>query len=104
MFRSTRNIESRSDTLREGHVANHKQAIKRHRQSLVRAERNRYYMSTARTFLKRARLALAAGDDGAGGAVSKATAYLDRIAGKGIIPKKRASRLKSRLTRQLNAL
>jgi small subunit ribosomal protein S20 len=85
-------------------VANHKQAIKRNRQSIVRAERNQYYMSTARTFIKRARLALEAGDKAAGDAVGKATSYLDHIAGKGIIPKKRASRLKSRLTRQLNAL
>ena len=85
-------------------MATHKQAIKRHRQSIIRAERNRYYLSTARTFIKRARLALEGGDKAAGEVVSKATAYLDRIAGKGVIPKKRASRLKSRLTRQLNAL
>tara|TARA_B100001287_G_C22250297_1_gene330123 strand:+ start:192 stop:449 length:258 start_codon:yes stop_codon:yes gene_type:complete len=85
-------------------VANHKQAIKRNRQNVVRAARNRYYMSTARTFLKRARLALEGKDQSASDAVQKATNYLDRIAGKGVIPKKRASRLKSRLTRQLNAL
>ena len=85
-------------------MANHKQAIKRNRQNGIRAERNRYYLSTARTFLKRARLALGAGDSAAGDAVEKATAYLDRIAGKGVIPRKRAGRIKSRLTRQLNAL
>ena len=85
-------------------MANHKQAIKRNRQNAVRAARNRYYMSTARTFLKRARLALAGEEKSAADAVQKATVYLDRIAGKGVIPKKRASRLKSRLTRQLNAL
>lgn len=85
-------------------MANHKQALKRNRQSIVRTERNRYYMSTARTFVKRARQALEDGDKGAGEIVGQATSYLDHIAGKGIIPKKRASRLKSRLTRQLNAL
>jgi small subunit ribosomal protein S20 len=84
-------------------VANHKQAIKRNRQNGIRAERNRFYMSTARTFLKRARLALSEGDDAAGAAVEKATAFIDRIAGKGVIPRKRASRLKSRLVRQFNA-
>ena len=84
-------------------MANHKQAIKRNRQNIIRAERNRYYLSTARTFLKRARQALEAGDKAAGAAVAKATSYLDHIAGKGVIPKKRASRLKSRLTRQLTA-
>ena len=85
-------------------MANHKQAIKRNRQNLVRAERNRYYMSTARTRIKNARQALEDGDKGAGELVGKATSYLDHIAGKGVIPKRRASRLKSRLTRQLNAL
>lgn len=85
-------------------MATHKQAIKRNRQSIVRAERNRYYMSTARTFIKRARQAIESGDKTAGESVSKATAFLDRISGKGIMPKKRASRLKSRLVRQLNAL
>ncbi len=85
-------------------MANHKQAIKRNRQNIVRADRNRYFLSTARTHIKRARLALEAGDKAAGDAVSKATSYLDHIAGKGVIPKKRAGRLKSRLTRQLNAL
>lgn len=86
-------------------MANHKQAIKRHRQSVVRGERNRFYVSTARTYLKRARTALADGDrDGATSAVSAATAYLDHIAGKGIIHRNRAGRIKSRLTRQLNAL
>ena len=85
-------------------MANHKQAIKRNRQSIVRAERNRYYLSTARTFIKRARQALEDGDKGAGEFVSKATAFLDHISGKGVIPKKRASRLKSRLVRHLNAL
>ena len=85
-------------------MANHKQALKRNRQSIVRTERNRYYLSTARTFLKRARQAIDDGDKGAGDVVGKATSFLDHIAGKGIIPKKRAGRLKSRLTRQLNAL
>ena len=59
-------------------------------------------MSTARTFIKRARLALAEGDK-ALGRRSHGDEYLDRIAGRGSSPK-RASRLKSRLTRQLNAL
>ena len=85
-------------------MANHKQAIKRNRQRIVRTERNRYYMSTVRTYLKRARQAIADGDSAAGDLVGQATSYLDRIAGKGVIPKKRAGRLKSRLTKQLNAL
>ncbi len=85
-------------------MANHKQAIKRNRQNIRRADRNRYFMATARTHLKRARQALGDGDKTAGELVAKATSYLDHIAGKGVIPKKRASRLKSRLTKHLNAL
>lgn len=86
-------------------MANHKQALKRHRQSVVRAARNRYYTTSMKTNLKRARLALAAGDKAeASSAVLTAASYLDHVASKGVIPRNRASRLKSRLTRQLNAL
>ncbi len=86
-------------------MANHKQALKRHRQSLVRAARNKYYKSTMRKNLKQARVALESGDkDQAAAAVFTASSYLDRIAGKGIIPKQRASRVKGRLAVQLNAL
>ena len=86
-------------------MANHKQALKRYRQSLKRAERNRYYKTTARTFLKRARASLEAGDRAeATEAVQAATAYLDRVACRGVIPKGRADRLKSRLALQLAKL
>ena len=86
-------------------MANHKQAIKRHRQSLVRAERNQHFRSTTRTLVKRARQALEAGDKAAATeAVDVAVKVLDRVAGKGIIPAKRAARLKSRMVTRLNAL
>lgn len=86
-------------------MANHKQAIKRHKQSLVRRDRNNYYKSTMRTFVKRARIALASGDTAvATDAVKKASAFLDKVATKGAIPKTRASRVKSRLNQQLAAL
>lgn len=86
-------------------MATHKQALKRHRQSLKRNERNTYYKSTVRTYLRQAREALAAGDASAATpVVRKATAFLDRVASKGIIPANRASRVKGRLTKQLAAL
>ena len=86
-------------------MANHKQAIKRHKQSLGRQVQNRYFKVTARTFLKQAREAIEAGDkDKAKEAVDKALTYADHIASKGVIHKNKASRLKSRLTRHLNAL
>ena len=86
-------------------MANSKQALKRHRQSLKRQDRNNYLKATARTYVKRARLALEAGDKAAAEpAVRKAASYLDHIAGKGTIPRKRAARVKSRLTVQLGRL
>ena len=86
-------------------MANSKQAIKRHRQSTKRTERNRYFMATARTYLKRARLTLEEGDkDAAAAACREVSSYLDHIASKGVIPRSRASRLKSRLATRLNAL
>ena len=86
-------------------MATHKQAFKRHRQSVVRAERNNYYKATMRTYLKTARMDLANGDkDAAGESVALVSSYLDRVANRGVIPKTRASRVKSRLNRALAAL
>lgn len=86
-------------------MANHKQAIKRHRQSLQKRERNAYYTATVRSYLKKARTALEAKDKPAAeDAVRLCLSYCDHIAGKGIIHRNKASRLRSRLTRQLNAI
>lgn len=86
-------------------MASHKQAEKRHRQSLGRAKRNSYYVSTLRTLVKNARTALAEAPETsratAHEAVMKAVSWIDHVRGKGIIPKNRASRLKSRLESQL---
>lgn len=86
-------------------MANHKQAIKRHTQSLGRNKRNSYFKATCRTHVKAARLALEADDKGgAADAVKIAVATLDKIAGKGIMPKTRAARVKGRLMGQLARL
>ena len=86
-------------------MAHHKQALKRHRQNLKRRARNRHNRASARTWVKRARLALAEGDTAqAAPAVRLAAAKLDRYAAKGAIPKARAARLKSRLMTQLAKL
>jgi len=79
-------------------VANHRQAEKRNRQRIRRTERNKHFKSTMRTYIKRARAAIEAGDAAAGEAVKKAIAMVDRVAGKGIIPRRRGSRIVSRLT------
>lgn len=82
-------------------MATHKQAEKRHRQSLARAERNRYYEATLRSLLKGARTAIEAGQKTAGETVKTALAYVDHVVGKGVIPRGRADRLKSRLSSQV---
>lgn len=78
-------------------MANHKSALKRHRQSLVRRMRNRTYKKTMSTLVKKA---TAAGEEKkaeAGEVLRDAVAFIARVASKGIIPKKRASRKISRL-------
>lgn len=82
-------------------MATHKQAEKRHRQSLKRQARNSYYEATLRSLLKQARSSLEDGAKLASANVIKAVSWLDHVAVKGIIPKTRASRLKSRLESQL---
>mgnify|MGYP001172783426 CR=1 FL=1 len=82
-------------------MATHKQAEKRHRQSVGRAERNSYYEATLKSLVKSARTALASVAPGvkatSADSVKKAVSWIDHIATKGVIPKQRASRLKSRL-------
>lgn len=86
-------------------MANSKQALKRHTQSVARASRNTYYKSTVRSLLKQARAAIAEGDKSAAEpAVRKAISYLDHIVTRGAYPKPRVNRLKSRLSSQLSAL
>lgn len=81
-------------------MANHKQAQKRHRQSVVRTARNRYYAATLRGLLKKARAGIAAEAEGAQDSAKAALKLIDRVAVKGIMPKARANRLKSRLASQ----
>lgn len=82
-------------------MANSKSAEKRHRQSLKRRQRNRHYKSTMRTYIKRARKAIAEHPAQADEAVRKATAFVARVASKGIIHRNTAARTISRLTRAL---
>ena len=83
-------------------MANTKQSAKRHGQSLIRRDRNRYQISTLRGLLKRARAAVDAQDANASELVLKTTSALDKVASKGAIPAKRAARLKSRLMQRLH--
>ena len=86
-------------------MANHKSAIKRIRQTEKRRAYNRVYRSRARTFVKKARVAIAGTDANAAvEATRSAIQDLDRAASRGVIHKRNAARRKSRLMRQLYQL
>ncbi len=86
-------------------MANNKSARKRIRISEEKRVRNRPYRTAARTSVKKAELAIRAGDQVvAQTAVSDAISMLDRVAGKGIIHKNNAARRKSRLMAKYNTL
>lgn len=88
-------------------MANHRSAIKRIRQTAKRTEYNRIIRTRTRTFVKKARTAQTSGKttyEAALEATRQAIIELDRAASKGVIHRNNASRRKSRLMLQLNAL
>lgn len=86
-------------------MANHKSALKRNKQNIVRNARNTHIRSTMRTFVKQVREAVAASDtEAANAALSKAVPFIDKAAAKGIIHKATASRKIARLQKLVNTL
>ena len=86
-------------------MANIKSAIKRNKQNEKRRLRNRVYRGSVRTFVARARVALARQDlETAESATKAAVSALDKAAQKGVIHKNNAARRKSRLMKRLAAL
>ena len=86
-------------------MANHKSAIKRSKQNVVRNARNNHIRATMRTLVKNVREAVAAGEkETAQEALAKAIPYIDRTASKGVIHKSTASRKISRLNKLVNTL
>jgi small subunit ribosomal protein S20 len=86
-------------------LANSAQARKRARQAETHRQRNTAQRSMMRTEVKKAQKAAAAGDQqGAAEALKSATPLLDRAAGKGLIHKNKAARLKSQLNARVKAL
>jgi small subunit ribosomal protein S20 len=81
-------------------VATHKSAEKRARQDARRRERNRNIRTRTRTVVKQVRADLEAGTGDAQARVREAESALRRAASKGVIPKRRASRLVSRLAKR----
>ncbi len=86
-------------------MANHKSAIKRNKQTVVRTARNTHIRTTMRTFVKQVRTAVANGEkETAQTALTRAVPYIDKAATKGIIHQSTASRKISRLNKLVNTL
>jgi small subunit ribosomal protein S20 len=83
-------------------MANIKSAEKRNRQRLKAEAANRVVRGSTRTAIKKARVAIAAGDPNAAEFVRAAERALDKAASKGVIHANNASRRKSRLYLALN--
>jgi small subunit ribosomal protein S20 len=86
-------------------LANSRSALKRIRQNEKRREKNRIFRGRARTYVKKARLAIDAGTvEEARSATMEAVSALDKAAEKGVLHKNNASRRKGRLMKQLAQL
>ena len=86
-------------------MANHKSAIKRHKQSLVSAERNRAARTRVKNVIKQVRAAIQSSDeDSAAKALVLANSVLDKASTKGALHWKKAARKISRLSRAVNGI
>lgn len=86
-------------------MANHKSALKRHKQSLKRAEGNRAARTRVKNVIKDVRAAIQdANKEQATAALSVAASILNKAAGKGAIHWRKASRRLSRLARAVNGI
>jgi len=84
-------------------MANHASAEKRNRQRITRTNRNRAAKSALRSSLKKARAAIEGKAAEAATSLKDAVSALDKLASKGIIPKRRASRVAGRLAAAAHA-
>lgn len=82
-------------------MANHASAIKRHKQSEKRRQRNASVKSSLRTAVKKAKETATAKTEDAKSALQKAISELDKAVTKGVLHRRNASRRISRLTKQL---
>ena len=84
-------------------MATHKSAIKRYRQSVKKQKRNNHFESLAKSSIKKFTSALDSNQlDTTATLLKSATSTLSKVAGKGIIPKKRMSRKISQLSKKLH--
>jgi small subunit ribosomal protein S20 len=96
---AARNIEE------DPELANHKSALKRNRQSLIRRDRNRMNRSKVKTAVRKIEAAIEVEDsvEKAREALIAAVPIIERAAVKGAYHRKTASRKVSRLTRKVNS-
>ena len=86
-------------------MANHKQAKKRARQNIKRVERNRPIRTKLRTSIKKVRAGIAGNNvEEAQETLKAAVKQLDKSVTKGIMHRRTASRLISRLTAAVSKL
>lgn len=83
-------------------MANHKSSIKRIRSNDAKRLHNRYFAKTSRTAVKKLRTSTDKKE--AEALLPKVSAMLDKLAKKNVIHKNKASNLKSKLTKKVNAL
>lgn len=84
-------------------MANHESALKAHKQSEERRERNRQYRTRLRHALKAMRTAISKGDkETALAKLSDTVSLIDKLVGKGVIHDNAAGRYKSRLMKRIN--
>jgi small subunit ribosomal protein S20 len=86
-------------------LANHRSALKRHRQSLVRRERNRAIKTRVKNAVKQLRIAIDSKDmEQADVLLKDATSVMDKAATKNVIHWRAAARRISRLNQAVNKL
>lgn len=86
-------------------MANIKSAIKRARQNVKLRRHNASARSMFRTYVKNVLKAVASGNqEAAQAAYAKAQPVIDKAAGKGLIHKNKAARVKSRLVARVKAM
>lgn len=84
-------------------MANHKSAIKRHKQSIKRTARNRAVKTRIKNVIKSVYTAITSNEyEKAEQLLITATSTIDKAAKKGVIHWKKAARKVSRLTKSLN--
>ena len=90
---------------RTHYMANHKSSIKRIRQTIVRAERNRFYRTRLKNIVKDVTTAVATGNkEEATAAFKVANKQIHKFVSKGVLKKETASRKVSRLHKTVNAI